>query len=227
VKSIILLHGAIGAEDQLQPLAKALTKLNYQVFSFSFSGHGQTPFEANYSIQQFAGELEKFILRNQLTKPHVFGYSMGGYVALYLAYNKPQTLGRIITLGTKFKWTKEIAQNEIKQLDPKLISEKVPKFAESLSKRHGADWELVLKRTAEMMVQMGESNPLKLDMISNIETEVLIGIADKDAMVTLEETTQVYQQLKKAHMFMLPNTKHPIETVDVEALSHVVNKFVG
>ena len=54
MNSIILLHGAIGAADQLQPLASELAKLNYNVFTFSFSGHGQMPFENEMSIHQFA-----------------------------------------------------------------------------------------------------------------------------------------------------------------------------
>ena len=35
MKPIILLHGAIGAKDQLEPLAKELSVLGYQTYSFS------------------------------------------------------------------------------------------------------------------------------------------------------------------------------------------------
>ena len=132
MKQIILLHGAIGAKNQLELLAIELKQQGYHVFALSFSGHGQTPFQTNFGIEQFALELEEFIKTNNLQQSSVFGYSMGGYVALYLAYQQPTLLGNIITLGTKFEWSSEIAQKEIKMLDAKTIIEKVPKFAEAL-----------------------------------------------------------------------------------------------
>lgn len=225
MKNIILLHGAIGAKDQLEPLAVELKQHGYNVYTLSFSGHGQTPFQTHFGIEQFALELEEFIKENKLDKPTVFGYSMGGYVALYLAKQQPNLLGNIITLGTKFEWSPEIAKKEVKMLDSKTIIEKVPKFAEALQKRHGQDWELLLQKTAEMMLSLGNKNALSLNDFASIENKVLIGLADKDNMVSLEETTAVYKQLKNGAMYMLPNTKHPIESVNLGLLGKVVERF--
>ena len=224
MRHIILLHGAIGAKDQLEPLAKELKLQGFKVYTFSFSGHGQTSFQTKFNIEQFALELEQFIKENKLQKPTVFGYSMGGYVALYLAHQQPSLLGNIITLGTKFEWSLEISQKEIKMLDSKTILEKVPKFAETLKTRHGNDWELLLQKTAEMMIGLGNKNELSLKDFASIENKVLIGLADKDTMVTLSETTEIYKQLKNGSMYMLPNTKHPIETVNVKLLSQLISE---
>jgi esterase/lipase len=225
MKNIILLHGAIGAKDQLEPLAIELKQNGYTVYTLSFSGHGQTPFQTHFGIEQFALELEQFIKENNLQQPTVFGYSMGGYVALYLAHQQPTLLGNIITLGTKFEWNPEISAKETKMLDSKTILEKVPKFAEALQKRHGKDWELLLQKTAEMMLSLGNKNALSLNDFTSIENKVLIGLADKDNMVTLEETTAVYKQLKNGAMYMLPNIKHPIETVNVGLLGRIIEGF--
>ena len=224
MKNIILLHGAVGAKDQLEPLAVELKQHGYNVYTLSFSGHGQTPFQTHFGIEQFALELEEFIKENKLDKPTVFGYSMGGYVALYLAKQQPNLLGNIITLGTKFEWSPEIAKKEVKMLDSKTIIEKVPKFAEALQKRHGQDWELLLQKTAEMMLSLGNKNALSLNDFASIENKVLIGLADKDNMVSLEETTAVYKQLKNGAMYMLPNTKHPIESVNLLLLGSFVDE---
>lgn len=226
MKTIILLHGAIGANDQLETLSKELTQQGFQVFSFNFSGHGKMPFQKNFGIEQFALELEQFIAAQHLEKPNVFGYSMGGYVALYLAHKQPTLLGNIITLGTKFEWTPEIAQKETKMLDAKTIQVKVPKFAEDLKTRHGNEWELLLSKTAEMMLSLGKNNALSLNDYTAIENKVLIGLADKDTMVSLAETTAVYRQLKNGAMYMLPNTKHPIETVNVSSLAKIIYDLI-
>ncbi len=160
MKSIILLHGAIGAKDQLEPLAVELKQRDYNVYTLSFSGHGQMLFQTEFGIKQFAHELSLFIKKNNLLQPTVFGYSMGGYVALYLAKQNPDLLGNIITLGTKFNWSPEIAQKEIRMLDSKTIIEKVPKFAETLKARHGEDWEGLLKLTSDTMIALGNKNAL-------------------------------------------------------------------
>lgn len=222
MKNIILLHGAIGAKDQLEPLSAELKQQDYNVFTLSFSGHGQIPFQTNFGIEQFALELEQFIKINNLQQPTVFGYSMGGYVALYLANRNSSILGNIITLGTKFEWSPEISAKETKMLDSKTIIEKAPKFAEALQKRHGQDWELLLQKTAEMMLSLGNNNALSLTDFTTIENKVWIGLADKDTMVSLEETTAVFKQLKNGAMYTLPSTKHPIETVDVELLLEII-----
>jgi esterase/lipase len=227
MKHIILLHGAIGAADQLEPLANALKEKQCKVHTFSFSGHGKIPFQSKFSIEQFASELEQFIKDHALEQPAVFGYSMGGYVALHLAKTKPGLLGNIITLGTKFAWSPDIAQKEVKMLDAKTIAEKVPKFAEALKNRHGADWETLLQKTAAMMLDLGNNPALKKDDFAAIENKVMIGLADHDAMVTLDETVAVFKQLKQADMYMLPASKHPIESIDVKLLSEVIGNYLS
>lgn len=227
MKSIILLHGAIGADDQLVALGNALAAKQANVHRFSFSGHGKTPFRDRFGIEAFASELEQYINDHQLSRPDVFGYSMGGYVALYLAKSKRGFLGKIVTLGTKFAWSPEIAAKEIKMLDAATIMEKVPKFAAALEARHGAEWQRLLKETAMMMTALGADPALKESDVSSIENKVLIGLADHDTMVTLDETLAVYKQLKQADMYMLPATKHPIETVNTALLAEIITAYLS
>lgn len=224
---IILLHGAIGSVDQLKPLGEILAIKGFVPHYLNFSGHGGKSILGDLSIALFAEELKLFINEHRLNKPHVFGYSMGGYVALYLASEQPDFLGHIVTLGSKFRWTQEIAEKEIKNLKPEIIRAKVPKFAESLMQRHGENWELLLTKTAHMMMAMGQHNPLSAERIQRISNKVLIGLADKDTMVSLEETLVVYAGLQNSFMYMLPGTKHPIETVDTDLLATIILKFIS
>lgn len=131
MKTLLLLHGALRAKDQLQPLAEAL-QVNFEVHHLNFSGHGGKPFSEAFTIQQFAEEVLEYISSHQLKNVYVFGYSMGGYVALFLANRYPQTFEKIFTLATKFKWSPELALQEIKMLDPKIIEERIPAFAKTL-----------------------------------------------------------------------------------------------
>ncbi len=222
MKNIILLHGAIGAADQLANLENELINFDFKVFKFSFSGHGKTPFENHFGITQFAKELELFITKNNLIKPIVFGYSMGGYVALYLASQQPLLMGNIITLGTKFNWTKDIVTKEIQLLNPQSILNKVPKYANTLQQRHGTNWIKLLEKTSLLMIELSELNLLNENNLSQINNFVALGLADNDSMVTIEETNTVFNNLKNAKQFNLINTKHPIESVNVLELCTII-----
>lgn len=226
MKDIVLLHGAIGAADQLEPLAAALEQKAIRTHRFSFSGHGNTPFRAQIGIAQFAAELEEFIQAHGLEKPAVFGYSMGGYVALYLAKTRPQLLDTIITLGTKFAWSPEIAAKETGMLDATTIREKVPKFAEALKARHGKEWELLLQKTSEMMISLGKAPALKDEDFAAIGQNVLLGLADHDNMVSFDETRHVFKSLKQSDLYLLPRTKHPIETVNAPLLAEIIANYL-
>ena len=66
MKHLLLLHGAVGSKDQLQPLADLL-KNDFNIHTFNFSGHGGKPFtEEQFSIRAFAAELNEYLLTQQI-----------------------------------------------------------------------------------------------------------------------------------------------------------------
>lgn len=227
MKNLLLLHGAIGAKDQLEQL-KIVLESDFKVYSMNFSGHGGEAFAEEFSIKRFASEVEQFVEEKGLEKVSIFGYSMGGYVALYLARHKTHLIDRVITLGTKLKWSVEIAAKEIKMLQPKVIMQKVPQFAEELSKRHGSEtWATLMNRTAEMLKGMGENSPLTPNDSTNISVPVLLMLGDQDKMVTLEETVEVFKSLPAAQLAILPSTTHAIEKVNLEYVALLIRRFLN
>lgn len=225
MQHLLLLHGAIGAKDQLQPLAEKL-KANYTVHTISFGGHGGEPMPDIFSIKIFANDVLLYLQQNNIEKINIFGYSMGGYVALYLAKKYSEKINKVFTLATKFSWTPDIAQKEIKMLDAKKIAEKIPAFAQLLEKRHRPhDWKILLKKTAEMMIALGNQNCLQLTDFDTIETPVIVSVGDEDNMVTLSETKDVCERLKNGHFHIFKETQHPIEKVDLDTLSKELQLF--
>ncbi len=227
MQPLLLLHGAIGASDQLVQIAEELSD-NYKVYTLDFSGHGGNPFPAEpFSIPLFAQEVLAFLDKEGLGKVSIFGYSMGGYVAMYLAKHHPERVDEIVTLATKFYWDEATAAKETKMLDAGKIEEKLPAFAAALQKRHAPnDWKEVLSKTITMLNSMGQDNPLKPDDYTTIENPCMILLGDRDKMITLDETLQVYKTLPNAQMGMLPNTHHPIEQVNVPYLLFYIRQFI-
>lgn len=225
MKDLLILHGAIGSKSQFNSMASLLDN-QFNIHLLNFSGHGGEAFKENFNIPQFAEDVLAYLKQQKIESIDIFGYSMGGYVALYLAKNHPKKVGKLITLGTKLSWTPEVAAKETKMLDAAKIEEKIPAFAEILKTRHYPnDWKIVLEKTANMMIAMGNNNVLKDEDYKLIQHTVKMLLADNDDMVTYEETNHVADLLPQATFELLPNSKHPIEKVDIDALSGIIRAF--
>ena len=225
MQKLVLLHGALGSAENFDQLIVLLQE-SYEIFTFDFEGHGQNSTSGKpLSIAGFANQALNFLHENKIEKINIFGYSMGGYVGLYLAKNHPERIEKLFTLATKLNWTIEGSQKEASILNPEIIKEKIPKFASALGKLHGQNWEKLLPKTAEMMLELGKSPSLKNEDFAKIATPTLIAVGDKDMMVSVEESVAAYRKLPNGQFLVLPNTQHPIERVNPEELAHQIRKY--
>lgn len=222
--NLILLHGALGHNSVFDPFKNELSKY-FTIHTLLFSGHGNIDIPDNgITIEKYTEELKEFIEKENMNDVYIFGHSMGGYVALCYALKNPSTINSIMTLGTKFDWAEEQAIKESKMLNPEVIAEKVPKYAELLEIQHGAKWKQLLPAIADMMVSLAKNPPLKNNLSSiNIPVQIMVG--DKDNMVTLEESTEVYRNLPNAKLAVLPDTKHPMDKVRPNLLLNLMKDF--
>lgn len=224
--NVLFLHGALGAKTQFLPLVDRLK--DFQCHTMDFEGHGaQTLVSNNFRIENFAEQCAVAIQSIAHEPMRIVGYSMGGYVALWLAIHKPELVHSIITLGTKFAWSSATSEKEVAMLDPDMISQKVPAYADELKRRHVASgWENVLVNTADMMLDLGRSPRLNPDTLSQVKCPVRLGVGDRDAMVSITETMDVYKQIPSAELYVLPRTKHPLEQVPLDRFEWIVRDWL-
>ena len=225
MKHLLLIHGAIGASGQLIPLKNLLME-DFDVHLLEFDGHGaRTGSDVTFTLESFQHQLEETL--NEIGEPvHIFGYSMGGFIALLSLAEGNEQIASLTTLGTKMKWNEEIAAKEKKQLNPAVIKEKVPKFAEVLRRRHGHNWESVLHKTTDFMQELGRLQPISQTSMRRIKKPVQLCLADQDGMVSKEETTEVNSWIERSDFKMIHNSKHPIEQVDLTMLADIIRSFI-
>lgn len=225
MKDLILLHGALGAKSQFDELASLLNE-SFHVHALEFDGHGSLAGSGPFRIDLFAAQLEAYIAERSLIDPCIFGYSMGGYVALFLASKRAISFEKLITLGTKFGWNPESALAESSQLNPVKIEDKVPTFASYLKKLHGEEnWEMVLEETANMMLEMGKNPPLNPALLEDISFPVICMRGSEDLMVSKEETLPYVAAMKNAEYMEIPQWKHPIDRVPMVDLAAKLKQF--
>jgi len=223
---LMLLHGALGAGSQLYPLIPHL-KAKYEVHTLDFEGHGSSPLrDRPFRALHCAENVMDYMDGQGIKAIDIFGHSLGGQVGVCMARYFPGRVKRVFTLGTKFRWTPEIAEKEIAFLDPTKMREAVPQFVKTLQERHVASgWEKVLEKIREMMIDLGENNPLEDNDIRQITKRVRIGVGDRDDMVGIEESVGIYRSLQEGELQIFPGTPHPLEKVPLAKLSQALIDF--
>jgi pimeloyl-ACP methyl ester carboxylesterase len=227
MKPLLILHGALGSGEQFKELC-ALLKSHYKVHILNFSGHGGNSFpEQEFSIGLFGIDVLNYMEEKQIDRASFFGYSLGGYVAMYLAKKLSNKVESVITLATKYCWDKETAAREVKMLDAQKIEEKLPAFANQLKQRHAPnDWKLLLEKTSELFEGLGKKNELTENDYQTINAPALLLLGDRDKTVTFEETVKIYKTLPNAQLGILPGTPHQFEGVDCKLLAELIKAFL-
>lgn len=222
---LLLLHGALGNQHQFNPLASHLGKF-FKIHRLNFEGHGNNEdTDRPFRIEYFVENVLEYMNEQGMQKTDVFGYSMGGYVALYLAKHEPDKINRVSTLGTVVNWTEEKAATETVYLHPDKIEEKVPHFARQLEDRHQSDWKAIVNKTRELLDHLGKNPLLTNEEWRALPHPVRLHIGDRDNTAGIEPTLDVYNRLDHGELVVLPRTPHPIEKVKEEWLSVSLTEF--
>jgi pimeloyl-ACP methyl ester carboxylesterase len=213
---MLLLHGALGAASQFEPLRNALPD-TLSVHAPDFMGHGSRALPGSpFSILRLVDQVVELIESQGLQGTPCFGYSMGGYVALVIAATRPGLLGQVTTLATRFAWSPDVTAREMAQLDPDVIAAKVPRFATTLEARHvAAGWRQLCAATARLLQELGDAPLLNDAVFSRITIPVKVMVGDRDAMVSIEETVGAFRAIPAAQLAVLPGVPHPLERVPV------------
>jgi pimeloyl-ACP methyl ester carboxylesterase len=102
-RPLVLLHGGLGATEMFGPNLPALAK-GRQVIGVDLQGHGRTAdIDRPLSAELMAGDIAALIKHLKLDKPDVMGYSLGGGVAIFVAVQHPELVGRLVIVSTPFR----------------------------------------------------------------------------------------------------------------------------
>jgi pimeloyl-ACP methyl ester carboxylesterase len=218
---LLLLHGALGSATQMHPLTEMLSM---ECICPDLPGHGQMADTCeSFDVVSIAAHLAEGI-----TAPmDIFGYSMGGYVALLLAATYPEKVRKVITLATKFDWTLDGAAKEVTMLNADKIREKVPAFALALEQRHGEHWPAVMQRTASMMLALGQAPALTSRQLQMIEVPVLLMRGELDSMVGETETLWAASHIAHSEIHTLKGQPHPLEKTDLNVVAAEMTRFLS
>jgi pimeloyl-ACP methyl ester carboxylesterase len=93
---LVLLHGGLGSGEMFAPILPLLTA-QHQVILADLQGHGRTAdIDRPLDVRLMADDIAALIDHLGLERPDVVGYSLGGGVAMQVAFRHPEKVGRLV-----------------------------------------------------------------------------------------------------------------------------------
>lgn len=99
-ETILLVHGMAGSSRVWRQVMPDLAR-DFRVIAPDLPGHGfSSKGRGDYSLGAFAAVLRDLLLELEIDRVTVVGHSLGGGVALQLAYQHPEVCGRVALISS-------------------------------------------------------------------------------------------------------------------------------
>jgi pimeloyl-ACP methyl ester carboxylesterase len=155
---------------------------------------------------------------------YFFGYSFGGYIALYLARHAPERISGVCTLATKF-----VFDSHTVALFTQLSSvDRIRNRQEDLmNQRHpGQDWTRLVSGMADLYRRLGQSPALTDTDLGGIAIPTLTISASNDQLVPWSESLRLACLMPRGHGFTFAGKAHPLDVIPVPFLAAVVGTWL-
>lgn len=209
-ESVILLPGLLGTiEGEWQPHLESIKHYHLQVIGIDWPYHKDTTaIPPSLSFQTLVDETIRSIEALGLERIVVWGYSLGGYVALEIERRSPGLLEGIWMHATKFFWSdKDIALFR-KELTIESMS---PRRKELLLKQFGDRWEQLVLLNSSLFEDILE-NGLTLDDLLDVRIPVLVTAGDQDEFVSPSEVERLADILSGGEWQILNGVRHSLHS---------------
>src|SRR5690554_8003919 len=170
MEKLVLIHGALGDYSEFNKIVPLLEK-KYEIHTFEIPHHGnyqdsKIEFEINAIVIDFL----KFL--KTIGPSYIYGFSLGGYLAIAAAQQDETNIKGIVTQGTKLNWTVENAKKETATLTVDFLQSKAEGFYNYLVALHGEYLPQLLEKTADFMTLLGENPIVSKESVQNITIPV-------------------------------------------------------
>ncbi len=202
---LLLLHGAFMTVEAWGKLVPELAR-SRQVIAVELQGHGHTAdVDRPLSFRQMAEDVAALLREIKVERAELYGYSMGGTVALALAARHPGLVGKLIVHGSIYNkdgWEPEAFQ-QFRALPPDFAPPplKDPYDKVAPDPKH---WPVLVAKLKEM--EMGFDGLPAADLKA-ITAPTLIVMGDREGLRP-EHAVAMYRLIPKAQLAILPGADH-------------------
>ncbi len=225
---LLVMHGALGSTELETDRLIALWEKSFRVYGLDFMGHGRSAPLAE-PVPTWESYLADAITVSEyfgLSGAAVFGFSMGGAIALALALARPDVVGRLAVHGVNVQWDQAEVEAMTRPMEPERMEAEHPFWARRLAQVHGADrWRGLVEQLAAFTRGLPDQH-LTDDRLAEVACPTRVSAGDRDRFFDVRHAVGLYRAIPGAHLQVLPGVDHPIQTVDASRFARDVAGFL-
>jgi len=214
---LVLLHGAYMTIGAMGPIVPGLAETR-QVIAVELQGHGHTAdIDRPITYEQMADDTAALLRHLGIGQADVFGFSMGGGVALQLAIRHPGLVRKLVSASASY--TSDGMQPELHEMLPGITPEMFAGSPIEAAYLEVAPNPGDFPRLVEKLKRL-DMTPFAwlAEDVRGIESPTLIVVGDSDA-IRLEHAVEMFRLLgggamgdlagfSKSQLVVLPGTAH-------------------
>jgi pimeloyl-ACP methyl ester carboxylesterase len=207
-RPIVLLHGGLATIDTtFGEILPALARSG-RVIAIEQQGHGHTgDIDRAMTVQQMVDDTAALLHQLKIEDADVFGYSLGGMIALGLAIQHPELVRKVAVICAPYSFDGFLpeVQGAIRSSGP----EGVPKGlyeAYERSAQEPKQWPVVVAKVHDLLVNF---SGWTTEELKSIHVPVMIVAGDHDA-VRLDHITQMFRLIPNSKLAIFPDSGHDL-----------------
>ena len=215
---LVLLHGGLSNIDtDFGKLLPSFAK-DRQVIAIDLQGHGRTAdIDRPLSFEQLAEDVAALLRHLDLARADLFGYSMGGHVALQIAIRHPHLVRKLVVAAVHIDadgYYPEVTEG-IGNLTPEDHAGSIWQEAYARIAPHPENWPALIAKVSRYLVEFPGWPP---EAIRTIAAPSLVVVGDAD-VVRPEHAVELFRLLgggvpgdlhglPRSRLAVLPGTTH-------------------
>jgi pimeloyl-ACP methyl ester carboxylesterase len=220
-RPLVILHGAFGWAVAYPGLAKGR-----RIIAVELQGHGHTgDIDRPLSYEQMADDTAALLRHLKIGQADVFGYSMGGTVALALAVRHPALVRRVAVFGSHAGPIEKAYNADVLKQFKELPADFAPPFLKEPYDKVAPDkskWPVLVAKIKKMALEWGGLSEKDL---KSIQARVLIALGDHDGP-RVEHAAELFRAIPDAQLAVFPGGDHFMPWQQPEKLFPTVAAFL-
>ena len=223
---LVVLHAALGSTRlETDRLARRWAR-DFRVYALDFMAHGASdPFpDRPLHLGDFTANVVALLDTVGLETTHLFGFSMGGSVALDVARRHPGRLRRLAVHAHNVQWS----EDEVATMTAFMqrgLDDPAGFWARRLAETHGSGWEHLVARMIAFTRPLARQH-MADEALTAISGPTLCSVGDRDRFFGLRHTLRLFDTLPDARLAVLPGVDHAIQSADPDGLAALVRSHL-
>lgn len=225
--TLLCIHGAAGSTLlETAPLIRRLEP-SFHTIGVDLSGHGASSFPPNTALGMDAFVEDAMASLDALdqSSAHIFGFSLGGAVALRMAQVSPESVERLTLFQTNARWPPALSAQMQRRLDLEGIRDRAPDRADALRSVHDQPNRLFRELRSFVDTLPDVAEPM-WSALSNITALTLVSSVDRDPLFGADVPRRLHDELPNSRLAIVPGEEHSLPGAPIPILAALLRDFL-